>query len=69
MIKNNIGVNLNLVLNYGSRVDIKNVFIDIVKNCESGKIDINNIDEDIIKNYLSIKFILDLDLVIRISGE
>ncbi|EQE27926.1 di-trans,poly-cis-decaprenylcistransferase [Clostridioides difficile CD22] len=69
LTKNNTGVNLNLALNYGSRADIKNALIDIVKNCESGKIDINNIDEDIIKNYLSTKSIPDPDLVIRTSGE
>ena len=68
LTKNNTGVNLNLALNYGSRADIKNALIDIVKNCESGKIDINNIDEDII-NYLSTKSIPDPDLVIRTSGE
>ena len=37
LTKNNTGVNLNLALNYGSRADIKNALIDIVKNCESTK--------------------------------
>lgn len=69
LTKNNTGVNLNLALNYGSRSDIQNAIIDIVKDCKSGKIDIEDIDEDAIKNYLSTKSIPDPDLMIRTSGE
>ena len=69
LTKNNDGVKLNLALNYGSRQDIKNAVIDIVKDCKSGKIDIEDIDEDTIKNYLSTKSIPDPDLIIRTSGE
>ncbi|MGL4796901.1 MAG: polyprenyl diphosphate synthase, partial [Paraclostridium sp.] len=67
--KENNGLNLNIALNYGSRNDIKNAVIDIVKNCKSGKIDIEDINEDIISNYLSTKSIPDPDLIIRTSGE
>lgn len=69
LTKDNDGVNLNLALNYGSRYDIKNAILDIVKDFKSGKIDIDSIDEDAIKNYLSTKSIPDPDLVIRTSGE
>ncbi|WP_073126351.1 isoprenyl transferase [Asaccharospora irregularis] len=69
LTKNNAGINLNLALNYGGRADIKNAFIDILKDYKSGKIDINDIDEGIIKNYLSTKSIPDPELVIRTSGE
>lgn len=69
LTKNNTGVNLNLALNYGSRSDMQNAIIDIVKDCKSGKIDIEDIDEDAIKNYLSTKSIPDPDLMIRTSGE
>ena len=67
--KYNTGLNLNIALNYGSRNDIKNAVIDIVKNCKSGKIDIEDINEDMISNYLSTKSIPDSDLIIRTSGE
>lgn len=67
--KENKGLNLNIALNYGSRNDIKNAVIDIVKNCKSGKIDIEDINEETISNYLSTKSIPDPDLIIRTSGE
>ena len=60
---------LNLALNYGSRNDITNAVLDIVKDCKSDKINIESINEDTIKNYLSTKSTPDPDLLIRTSGE
>ena len=69
LTKDNTGCNLNLALNYGGRVDIKNALVDIVKNIKEGKINIEEIDEETIANHLSTKCIPDPDLVIRTSGE
>lgn len=67
--KDNTGVNLNLALNYGGRLDIKNALVDIIKDVNDGKINIDEVDEDTISNHLSTKSTLDPDLVIRTSGE
>ena len=69
LTKNNTGCNLNLALNYGGRLDIKNALVDIIKDVKDGKIDIDEIDENTISNHLSTKSIPDPDLVIRTSGE
>lgn len=67
--ENNTGVNLNLALNYGGRLDIKNAVVDIIKKLKDGKIEIEEIDEDTISDNLSTRFTPDPDLVIRTSGE
>ncbi|MCC3867835.1 isoprenyl transferase [Terrisporobacter mayombei] len=69
LTKNNTGCNLNLALNYGGRLDIKNALVDIIKDVKVGKINLDEIDENTISNHLSTKCIPDPDLVIRTSGE
>lgn len=69
LTKNNTGCNLNLALNYGGRLDIKNALVDIIKDVKVGKINLDEIDENTISNYLSTNCIPDPDLVIRTSGE
>jgi len=69
LTKNNTGCNLNLALNYGGRLDIKNALVDIIKDVKVGKINLDEIDENTISNHLSTNCIPDPDLVIRTSGE
>ena len=69
LTKNNTGCNLNLALNYGSRRDIKDAVVKIIKDVQNNKISLDEIDETIISNHLSTKNIPDPDLVIRTSGE
>lgn len=69
LTKNNTGCNLNLALNYGGRLDIKNALVNIIKDVKDGKINIDEIEENTISNHLSTKDIPNPDLVIRTSGE
>lgn len=69
LTKNNTGCNLNLALNYGGRLDLKNALVHIIKDVKDGKINIDEIDETTISNHLSTKCIPDPDLIIRTSGE
>lgn len=69
LTKNNTGCNLNLALNYGGRLDIKNALVDIIKDVKDGNLNIDEIDENTISNHLSTKCIPDPDLMIRTSGE
>lgn len=67
--RNNSGLVLNIVLNYGARKELSRVCIDICKDVIEGKLKVHNIDEDIFRKYLSTKDLSDPDLLIRPSGE
>lgn len=67
--KQNTGVTMSLALNYGSRSDIKDAIVDILKDCTENNINIDDIDEDFLRKYLSTNFLPDPDLIIRPSGE
>lgn len=67
--KDNIGVHLNLALNYGGRNDIREAVVEIAKEYKEGKISLEDITEERIKKHLSTGEIPDPDLVIRTSGE
>lgn len=69
LTKNNTGINVNLALNYGSRNDITNAMIEIARDVKKGNLSPVDINEETIINYLSTKYILDPDLIIRTSGE
>lgn len=69
LTKNNSGLVLNIVLNYGSRMEICRACKKLYKDVKLGKISINEIDESIFSRYLYTKDIPDPDLLIRPSGE
>lgn len=67
--KHNNGMNLNIALNYGGRVDIIRGVKDILKDVEVGNIKVEDIDEESFSKYLYTRGQPDPDLLIRPSGE
>ena len=67
--KINSGLNLNLALNYGSRIEIINAIKNMVEDTHSKKIDIDDISENLLSKYLFTNNIGDPDLLIRTGKE
>jgi len=67
--RNNRGLILNIVLNYGSRNEILTACKKICKDVLNGKINVDDIDESTFQNYLYTRDLPDPDLLIRPSGE
>jgi len=67
--KNNTGLVLNIVLNYGGRQEILSACKKICADVLEGKISQDDISEEIFKNYLYTQNLPDPDLLIRPSGE
>lgn len=66
---NNIGLQLNIALNYGGRWDIVQAAREMCKEVISKKIDINSINEAVFSQHIALHNIPDPDLLIRTSGE
>jgi undecaprenyl diphosphate synthase len=67
--KNNTGLNLNLALSYGGRIEILDAVKKIVAKVKMGKVDIEDIDEKLFSEHLYTRGKPDPDLLIRTSGE
>ncbi len=65
----NDGLNLNIALNYGSRLEMLHAVKEISKKVKENKLSINDIDERQFENCLYTAGIPDPDLLIRTSGE
>ncbi len=65
----NTGLNLNLALSYGSRLEILDAVKSIAALVQTGELSVNDIDEATFSKFLYTKDIPDPDLLIRTSGE
>ncbi len=66
---NNDGLHLNVAMNYGGRVEIREAFQDIYADIATGKIKADEINDDLINRYLYTANMPDPDIIIRTSGE
>tara|TARA_B100000073_G_scaffold238025_1_gene199199 strand:+ start:433 stop:1155 length:723 start_codon:yes stop_codon:yes gene_type:complete len=67
--KKNSGLNLNLALNYGSRMEIISAIKNMFEDLNSKEIDFDSISEKLFSKYLFTKNIKDPDLLIRTGKE
>ncbi len=67
--ENNDGMILNIALNYGGQDEIVRASKLIAKDFKEGNISLDNLDEKAFYNYLYTKGQMEVDLVIRPSGE
>ncbi len=67
--KENTRMTLTLALSYGSREEIINTVKEISNKVKNNIISSENIDESIINEHLYTRNLLDVDLLIRTSGE
>ncbi|MBP1888518.1 undecaprenyl diphosphate synthase [Clostridium moniliforme] len=67
--KNNVGITMNIALNYGGRDEILRAVKLISEDVLNGNIDSSNIDSSLFENYLYTKGVPDPDIIIRPSGE
>lgn len=65
----NTGLNLQVAINYGSRLEITEALKKIAKDAIAGKISVDKIDEELVSSYLYTSAIPDPELLIRTGGE
>ncbi len=65
----NTGLNLQVAINYGSRLEITEALKKIAQDAISGKISVDKINEELVSSYLYTNEIPDPELLIRTGGE
>lgn len=65
----NTGLNLQVALNYGSRLELTEAMKSIARSVEAGTLQIDQITPELISQFLYTKDLPDPDLMIRTGGE
>ena len=65
----NTGLVLTMCVNYGSRVELADAVADIARDAASGKLKASTVTEKTIGKYLGSRWLPDVDLFLRSSGE
>ncbi len=66
---NNTGLNLQVAINYGSRIEITDAVKQIAQEVKDGKLQVQDITADLLSTKLYTGEIPDPDLIIRTAGE
>ena len=66
---NNTGMQLNLAISYGGRLEIIDSCKKIASKVKNGSLNIEDINEEVFSNHLYLEGAPDPDLVIRTGGE
>jgi undecaprenyl diphosphate synthase len=69
LTENNKGLQFNIALNYGGRVEIINACKSLIKLAKEGVYEAEQINEELFSKYLYTGGDIDPDLIIRTSGE
>ncbi len=67
--KNNLGLNLTIAINYGSRDEMLRAMRKMIKDYANGDFGVDDVDEERFGTYLDTWDLPDPDLLIRTSGE
>lgn len=65
----NTGLNFNIAMNYGGRIELLEAIKKMIPDIKSGKINEESLNEELFENYLYTAGMPDPDLMIRTSGE
>jgi undecaprenyl diphosphate synthase len=65
----NTGLNLQVALNYGSRLEIAEALKEIAGKIQNGELSVDAITPDLVSEHLYTRGIPDPDLIIRTGGE
>ncbi len=69
LTRNNVGLKLNIAMDYGGRWDITNGIKKILLKFKKGLINLNKINENFVNKNLCLGNLPSVDLVIRTGGE